>query len=70
MNWYKTSNRLNRFRILYEDSWGNLELISETGKKYTYKNISLFFIEKIKKLTKQNRWGEAWQLLRRLENRQ
>ena len=66
MNWYKQANK---FKVLYDDNWGNLEIVSDTKKKYTYTNISLFFIEKIKRLAKQNRWGEAWQLLRKLENR-
>ncbi len=68
MNWFKYANR---FVIThYNQTYNELGVVAENGREYLYQGISPFFYEKIKKLAGQNRWGEAWQLLRRLENRQ
>ena len=64
MNWYKFAN--NEFKILSYNNFGEISILSGTGKRHSYIGSTPPFIRKLKTLISQKRWGEGWQMLRKL----
>ena len=65
MSWYKFAN--NEFKILSYNNFGEINILSGTGERYGYIGATPPFINKLKMLIKQKRWGEGWQMLRRIK---
>lgn len=54
----------NTFRVLSHDSFGNLKVLSSSGKTYEYDDVSPYHLNKLEQWIKHKQWGTAWQFLR------
>ena len=68
MNWYKRA--FNTFFISYSDEYGNLEVITDEGKDYTYTGVEKDDINRLQRLIQYENWREGWKFLKILLKQQ
>lgn len=67
MNWYKES-QYSPISIVSYDSYGELGISFNGGKKYIYHNIPVYLYEKIKKLLEKKNYRAAEKILKNLSS--
>lgn len=64
MNWYKIAYTPEPISIVSYNSYNELGISFNGGKKYIYPNVSPFFYEKIKKLLKRKNYSTVAKILK------
>lgn len=66
MNWYKKAQEFPPIAITSYDSYGNLGITFNGGKKYVYPDVSPYYYDYIKKFLKVKNYKKVQEILKNL----